>query len=70
MPQDAACILNVACPSVTDVSLATEKPPAACCLTITAEQTHQLVFPEGASFKAEQCHELLSRTLALAAARR
>ncbi|HYG75828.1 MAG TPA: protein kinase [Planctomycetota bacterium] len=64
LPKDGTCVAHILLNQVTDVSMSIDTAVNVRCLSLkAAQQTHQLLFTEGAAFKAEQCHELLKRKL-------
>lgn len=62
--QDSTRILSIGCDQFTHVALNIDETVKIHCVTInTQQQMHQLLFNDSNAFKAEQCHELISRKL-------
>ncbi|MCY3017813.1 MAG: protein kinase [Planctomycetota bacterium] len=64
LAKDPACVAVVECAHMISVTVSGDQDPVTRCITIQAQQTHQLLFTEETLFKAEQCYELLRRKLA------
>ncbi|HEY3322228.1 MAG TPA: protein kinase [Planctomycetota bacterium] len=64
LQKDAACAVNVACDQMSGAEMSVDSAVGIRTLTVkTGQQAHLLFFTEAASFRAEQCHELLKRRL-------
>jgi hypothetical protein len=65
LSQDPGRVLILPCDQITGVDVTTDTMVKIRCLKIRSQQTHELLFPEAGFFKADQCHELVRRRLAV-----
>ena len=62
--RDPACLLVLAAEKMTGTAMSRDESTQIRCVTINAQETHQLLFTEAGAFRADQCYELLRRKVA------